>query len=119
MLRGIEVERRAPAEVVQGEEAFVELLVVTNHARGVRLGLTLDDPHIAPTSLYLTQVPPGERVELVTVRPATQAGRAGRRRWSRSVPRRRSASPNGAGRSRVAGSTIVLPAVIPLGRCRS
>ena len=37
MLRGIEVERRAPGEVVQGEDAFVDL-IVTNRARGMRLG---------------------------------------------------------------------------------
>ena len=73
MLRGIEIERRAPGEVVQGEEAFVDL-IVTNRARGIRLGLTLDDTHVAPTSLYLTKVAPGERVELVTARPAAKRG---------------------------------------------
>ena len=89
MLRGIEVERRAPSEVVQGEEAIVDL-IVTNRARGVRLGLSLDDPHVAPTSLYLTRVSPGERVELVTARPARKRGVQ-----EASVVRLRSAAPFG------------------------
>ncbi|MGZ8652696.1 MAG: DUF58 domain-containing protein [Actinomycetota bacterium] len=113
MLRGIEVERRAPAEVVQGEDAFVDL-VVTNRARGARLGLTLDDPHVAPTTLYLTKVSPGERVELVTVRPARKRGVQ-----EASVVTLRSAAPVGVAERRrrlpVAGGTIVLPAVLPLG----
>ncbi|MEO8424933.1 MAG: DUF58 domain-containing protein [Actinomycetota bacterium] len=113
MLRGIEVERRAPAEVVQGEEAFVDL-IVTNRARGIRLGLTLDDPHVAPTSLYLTKVSPGERVELVTLRPARKRGVQ-----EATVVTLRSAAPFGVADRRrtltVAGSTIVLPAVLPLG----
>ncbi len=33
MLRGIELERRAPSEVVQGEEAFVDLIVTNRGAR--------------------------------------------------------------------------------------
>lgn len=113
MLRGIEVERRAPGEVVQGEEAFVDL-IVTNGARGVRLGLALDDPHVAPTSLYLAKVSPGERVEIGTVRPARKRGVL-----EDSIVTLRSAAPFGVAERRrtltVAGSTIVLPAVIPLG----
>ena len=113
MLRGVEVERRAPGEVVQGEEAFVDL-IVTNRAGGVRLGLTLDDPHVAPTSLYVTKVSPGERVELVTVRPARKRG------VQEATPvTLRSAAPFGVAERRrtltVAGSTIVLPPVLPLG----
>ncbi len=113
MLRGVEVERRAPAEVVQGEEAFVEL-IVTNGARGVRLGLTIDDPHVAPTSLYVTKVSPGERVELVTVRPARKRGVL-----VATPVTLRSAAPFGVAERRrtlsVGGSTIVLPPVLPLG----
>ena len=113
MLRGVAIERRAPAEVVQGEEAFVDL-IVTNGARGVRLGLTIDDPHVAPTSLYVTKVSPGERVELVTVRPARKRG------VQEATPvTLRSAAPFGVAERRrtlsVGGSTIVLPPVLPLG----
>jgi uncharacterized protein (DUF58 family) len=113
MLRGIEVERRAPAEVVQGEEAFVEL-VVTNRARGAKLGLTFDDPHVSPTSLYVAHVRPGERIELVTVRRALKRGV-----HDASAVTLRSAAPFGVAERRrtlqVAGSTTVLPAVVPLG----
>ena len=76
MLRGVEIERRAPAEVVQGEEAFVDL-IVTNRARGVRLGLTLDDPHVAPTSLYVTKVVTRRTRRVGDRAPGAQAGRAG------------------------------------------
>ncbi len=113
MLRGIEIERRAPAEVAQGDEAFVDL-IVTNRAHGVRLGLLLDDPHVARTLLYVTKVSPGERVELVTERPARKRGVQ-----EDSVVSLRSAAPFGVAERRrlvtVAGSTIVLPAVLPLG----
>jgi uncharacterized protein (DUF58 family) len=73
MLRGVEIERRAPAEVVQGQEAFVDV-IVTNRGRGVRLGLPIDDPHVVRMSLYVAKGSPGERVELVTVRPARRRG---------------------------------------------
>jgi uncharacterized protein (DUF58 family) len=113
MLRGIHVERRAPAEIVQHDEAIVDL-IVTNAASGVRLGLTLDDPHVAPTSLYVTKVSPGERVELVTVRPARKRGVQ-----EASMVTVRSAAPFGVAERRrlitVRGSTIVLPLVVPLG----
>ncbi len=113
MLRGIQVERRAPAEIVQNDEATVDL-IVTNTAGGVRLGVTLDDPHVAPTSLYLTKVSPGERVELATVRSTPKRGVQ-----EDSVVTLRSAAPFGVAERRrpiiVRGSTIVLPLVIPLG----
>ena len=80
----------------------------------MRLGLTLDDPHVAPTSLYVTKVSPGERVELVTVRPTRRRG------VQEATPvTLRSAAPFGVAERRrtltVGGSTIVLPPVLPLG----
>jgi len=112
MLRGIEVTRLAPEEVVQGDDVPVEL-IVSSKARGVRLGLRIDDPHVAPTSLYVTSVLPGERVELVTARPAAKRGV---HQGSPVVVR--STAPFGVAERRrkltVAGSTTVLPAVIPL-----
>ena len=114
MLRGIEVERRAPAEVVQGEEAFVDL-IVTNRARGIRLGLIARRPARGAD----------EPVSHEGRRPASASS------WSPSRPARkrgvqedsmvtvRSAAPFGVAERRrtlrVAGSTIVLPAVVPLG----
>lgn len=113
MLRGIEVARHAPEEVVQGDDVQVEL-IVSSRARGVRLGLRIDDPHVAPTSLYVTSVLPGERVELVTARLAAKRGV---HRGSPVVVR--STAPFGVAEGRrkftVAGSTTVLPAIIALG----
>ena len=113
MLRGIEVERRAAEEVVQGDETPVEL-IVTNRGRGVRLGVGLDDPHLAATSLYLTKILPGERVEIDTARVAAKRGV-----HEGSVVTLRSVAPFGVAERRrklpVAGSTTVLPAVLPLG----
>ena len=112
MLRGIEVTRHAPEEVVQGDDVPVEL-IVSSKARGVRLGLRIDDPHVAPTSVYVTSVLPGERVELVTARLAAKRGV---HQGSPVVVR--STAPFGVAERRrkltVAGSTTVLPAVIPL-----
>ena len=113
MLRGIDVARHAPEEIVQGDEVPVEL-VVSSRARGVRLGLRIDDSHVAPTSVYVTSVLPGERVELVTARLAAKRGV---HQGSPVVVR--STAPFGVAERRrkltVAGSTTVLPAVIPLG----
>ncbi len=112
MLRGVEVERLAPEEVEQGADVPVEL-IVSSRARGVRLGLRIDDQHIAPTSLYVTSVLPGERVELVTARLAAKRGV-----HEGSTVVVRSTAPFGVAERRrklkVAGSTTVLPAVIPL-----
>ncbi len=113
MLRGIRVERRAAEEVVQGDRTPVEL-IVSNTGRGVRLGICVDDPHLAPTTLYLTKVLPGERIELDTARVAAKRGV-----HDGSVVTVRSVAPFGVAERRrklpVAGSTTVLPAVIPLG----
>ena len=112
MLRGIEVVRHAPEEVVQGDDVSVEL-IVSSRARGVRLGLRIDDAHVAPTSVYVTSVLPGERVELVTTRLAAKRGV-----HQGSPVVLRSTAPFGVAERRrrltVAGSTTVLPAVIAL-----
>ena len=112
MLRGIEVERRAPEEVVQGADVVVEL-IVTNRARGLRLGLVIDDPHVAPTSVFVAAIRPGERIELSTGRIAARRG------IHEDLPVVvRSAAPFGVAERRrrvpVAGRTTVIPAIVPL-----
>jgi uncharacterized protein (DUF58 family) len=114
MLRGLMVEREAPEEVVQGEDTFVKL-IVTNASGGIRLGLRVDDPHVAPTELFVTAIRPGERVELVTSRVAARRG------VHEDAPVvLRSNAPFGVAERRrrlaVSGRTIVVPAVVPLGR---
>ena len=73
MVRGIEVERRAPAEVFQGDEVRVDL-IVTNHSRGVRLAIEIRDGHVAASRVFLSRLPPGEGVIVETRRPASRRG---------------------------------------------
>jgi uncharacterized protein (DUF58 family) len=73
MVRGIEVERRAPAEAFQGDEVRVDL-VVTNRSRGVRLALELRDEHLALARAFLPRLRPGERFIVETRRSASRRG---------------------------------------------
>jgi uncharacterized protein (DUF58 family) len=73
MVRGIEVERRAPAEAFQGDEVRVDL-VVTNRSRGVRLAIELHDEHLSPSRAFLSRLRPGERVIVETRRAAARRG---------------------------------------------
>jgi uncharacterized protein (DUF58 family) len=73
MVRGIEVERRAPAEAFQGDEVQVDL-VVTNRSRGVRFALEIRDEHVAPSRAFLSRLRPGERVIVETRRVAARRG---------------------------------------------
>jgi len=73
MVRGIEVERRAPAEAFQGDEVRVDL-VVTNLSHGVRLAVELRDEHLAAARAFLSRLRPGERVVVETRRPASRRG---------------------------------------------
>lgn len=113
MVRGLAVERRAAEEVVQGDEVPVTL-ILTSRARGMRLGIVLDDPHIAPASIHVMKIGPGERLELVTARVAAKRGVHGP-----SEVELRSTAPFGIVERRrrlaVPGRTVVLPAVLPLG----
>jgi uncharacterized protein (DUF58 family) len=73
MVRGIEVQRRAPAEAFQGDEVRVDL-VVTNRSRGVRLAVEFRDAHIASSRAFLHRLRPGERVTVETRRSASHRG---------------------------------------------
>ena len=118
MLRGIELERRAPAEVVQGEDAFVDL-IVTNRARGIRLGLTLDDAARGPDEPVPHEDRPGRARRAGHRAPGAPSGACRRTPWSRCVPRRRSASPNGAARSGWPAARSCCRPSSPSARCRS
>jgi uncharacterized protein (DUF58 family) len=107
------VERHAPAEVHQGEEVLVELSV-SNHGRGMRLGLVASDPFLSPARVVVPSLAPGERAEIATRRRAARRGPQG------SAPvELRSSAPFGVAdrRRRLAAGTetLVLPAVFPLG----
>jgi uncharacterized protein (DUF58 family) len=114
MTRGVRVERRVPAEVHQGEEAYVELIVV-NPTRGLRAGIVVDDAMFAPASFDVGTLRPGERVELATVRVAERRGPQ-----EGGTVTLRSAAPFGVAERRrgvpAPGACLVLPKVWPLGR---
>lgn len=73
MVRGIELERRPPAEAFQGDRVRVPL-VVANHSRGLRLALDLRDEHLEPVRAYVPRLGPKETVIVETVRTATRRG---------------------------------------------
>lgn len=112
-VRHLDVARPAPDSVHQGEEALTDV-EVTNRGRRTRRGVTVHDPHLQPAALWVGTVRPSERVEVSTVRVATRRGR------HHAEPLTvRSSAPFGVAerRRRVPseGSTLVLPAVEPLG----
>jgi len=115
MVRRLEVERHAPAEVHQGEDVLVELRV-TNRGRGMRLGVVASDPFLAAVNVAVPPLGPGERAEIATRRRAAHRGTQG----DQPVGLRSSAPFGMAERRRkvadASGSqTLVLPAVFPIG----
>ncbi|MGZ5354246.1 MAG: DUF58 domain-containing protein [Actinomycetota bacterium] len=112
LLRGLELERRAPAEAFQGDEVRVSL-VVRNDSRGPRFGLDLSDEHLEITRAFVRRVSPGETMVVETRRTA----------WRRGAHEGAdvvlsSAAPFGTAERRkrvhVASATIVYPWVVPL-----
>ena len=112
--RGVVVERHASAEIHQGDEALVEV-IVHGARRSTRRGLLVHDPMLELTDLWVGPVAPGERVELITTRVARRRGRHG----GEPVIVRSSAPFGVAERRRTvhveASATLVLPVVEPLG----
>lgn len=113
MVRGLEIERRSPAEAFQDDEVHVEL-VVGNAGRGSRLSLELEDAHVRRARLYLPSLRPGERAALATRRRASRRGVAEAAEVVVS-----STAPFGVARARrvlqVPGRTTVYPRVARLG----
>ncbi|HZP91183.1 MAG TPA: DUF58 domain-containing protein [Actinomycetota bacterium] len=113
MASGLEVERRAPAEAFQGDEVAVELTIV-HRGQGVRLGLEVEDEHVARTRVALPSLAPGERVVIGTLR---RAARRGPNECTAVVIT--SSAPFGVAERRrslpAPGSTLVYPKVVPLG----
>ncbi len=112
-LRGIRVDREAPEQVSQGDEVTVELRI-TNASRSCRLGVVAVDPHLEPGSILVGSLRARGQVEVVTRRRALRRGPQGP-----TPVRLSSAAPFGVLERRrridVAGETLVLPAVVPLG----
>ncbi len=114
MVRGVSVERRAPEEAFQGELVAVEL-TVRNAGRGMRLGLEVEDPHLARTRMVVPPLGPGDRAVIGTTRRAARRGV--QESTAASV---RSAAPFGVAQARrpvdAPGRTVVYPAVVELRR---
>jgi uncharacterized protein (DUF58 family) len=114
MLRGLRVERRVPGEVHQLDDVLVDL-AVTNMSRGLRISILIEDSHLESTRVFMTSLRPGETLEATTVRKARRRGLI---ETSEVILRTRAPFGVAERRRRVpaAGSTLVLPAVLPLGR---
>jgi uncharacterized protein (DUF58 family) len=114
MVRGVTVERRAPKEAFQGDLVSVEL-TVRNAGRGIRLGLEIEDPHLARTRMVVPLLGPGDRAVIGTTRRAARRGAQ-----ETTAASLRSAAPFGVAQARrpvaVPGRTVVYPAVVELGR---
>jgi uncharacterized protein (DUF58 family) len=114
MLRGLTFERHAPQEIQQNDEAMVDF-GVKNGSRGMRLSIAVEDPHLCDTSMFVNSIGPQESVEITTARRADHRG------LLEATPIKVSTvAPFGVAerfrRVRVDGTTLVLPAVVPLGR---
>lgn len=112
MVRGIEVVRHAPAEAFQGAPVNVELQVA-NVGRGMKLSVVLEDDHLAPATVLVPTLRPGERVGLVSRRIAIRRGAQ-----ASAEIRVSSRAPLGVARATrvldVAARTVVYPAIVPL-----
>lgn len=73
MIRGVEVERRAPAEVFAGEDVSVDL-VVTNSSDRPKLSLLVQDDLIAPTTAFIKSLSPAETAIVSGRRLAVRRG---------------------------------------------
>ena len=112
--RGVVVERRAPAEIHQGDEAIVDV-TVHGARRAERRGVIVHDPLLDAVDLWVGAVAAGEQVEVSTMRTARRRGM----HESEPVVVRSSAPFGIAERRRTvpveAPATLVLPVVEPLG----
>lgn len=111
MVRRVEIQRRAPDRVFQGDEVRVDL-DVTN-VGGAKLSLTVADPHLGRARLFVPSLRRHERVRVTTRRRAGRRGPNETRTvmvsssapFGVAIARRRVAAP---------GRTIVYPRVVPV-----
>jgi uncharacterized protein (DUF58 family) len=113
MVRRLRVERRGPEEVNQLDEVRLDL-VVTNTSRGMRLAIQIEDEHLEDTRVFVAALRPHQSMEVTTSRRALRRGSI----VTEEVTLRTVAPFGVAERHRriaVPGTTLVLPAVVPLG----
>lgn len=73
MVRDVAVTRRAPPEAFVGDRVPIDL-VVANRGRGLKLSITVRDPHVAPASVFVPAIEPGASVTVSTDRRASRRG---------------------------------------------
>jgi uncharacterized protein (DUF58 family) len=112
MVRGVTAERRVPPHAYQGEEVSVDV-ILRGDAHHARLSLSITDPYMTPTRLFLPHLEAAEEVVFATVRTASRRGpvQGGTLEVSSSGPlgvatARRSVAAGGA--------TLIYPKVVPL-----
>jgi uncharacterized protein (DUF58 family) len=114
--RGVEVARRAPDETFVGDEVSVDL-TVANPSRRPRLSISIRDPFVAETNLFLPSLGACTRVTLSTRRVATRRGAVEGGPVVVS-----SSAPFGVAEVRrtvpAAGRTVVFPRIVPVGALR-
>lgn len=114
MVRGLHVERRGPPEAFVGDQVPVDLLI-ENRSRGTRLSLAVRDPHVAPTTTFVTGIRAGERVNVRTVRLAARRGVV-----EAAAVEVASTAPFGVAEARrtieSSGRIVIFPRVVPLVR---
>ncbi len=110
MVRGIEVERRAPEEAFAGETVSVDL-IVRNTTRRTNLALSIADAYIAETVAFVDGIGPHEEVVLTTARSGARRGVV-----DGEPVRLRSSAPFGVAtasrRIPAPGRTVVYPRVV-------
>lgn len=113
MVRGLEIQRQAPAEAHAGTDVPVDL-VVTNPSSRSRLSISIRDPHIAPATAFVPSVSGRETLVMRTVRSAARRGIVDGQPVLVG-----SAAPFGVGRAvrriPAPGRTVILPRVVPVG----
>jgi uncharacterized protein (DUF58 family) len=112
MVRGLTVTRRAPAEGFVGEDVPVDLVLATR-GRGFKASITVRDPHVAPATVFVPSLRPGQTVTASTLR------RASRRGVVDGAPVEiASSAPFGVAEARrripAGGSTVIYPRVVPV-----
>ncbi len=73
MTRGLTVSRRAPGETFVGDQVRVDL-TVSNPTRRPRLSISIRDPYVAKTNVFLPSLGAGTTVTISTRRTATRRG---------------------------------------------
>lgn len=113
MVRGLEIERRAPEEILAGDDVAVELIARNTHRRRTLLSVLVRDRFLSESASFIPSIGPGEVLRL----PSLRAG--ARRGIYEATPIVLSSSaPFGALEARktipTTGRTIVFPRIVPI-----